>query len=452
MGRPRLQGQNETRELEKGLIVLDQLAQLLARAETLEELTDLRSRAEALRHWAKGASMGLEAQNQAAELRLRAERKAGNVLASLNLRGGDRKSNGRHDRLNLNDLGISQSQSKRWQKQAAVPDSVFERYLQQTNQFGEEVTAAGLMRVIRKVAPLTARHRTKGNVVESSNGSPGPAKQSVDFSACHRNTDVYTWDARNRLTKVTRTAQSMPVWTVDYKYDHQNRLVQRIYTPAQGAAETETFVYDGNQVVARLDGSGAITNRYLWADAVDMLLADETVQNGLADVRWALGDHQNSVRDLVDFNPGAQTTTPLSHRIFDAFGKRLANNVSATNVNPSTVDSIFGWTGRYFDPATGLQNNLNRWYDPQLQQWLSPDPIGFTAGDPNTRRYTGNDPINRIDPDGLDEVVLRDKEVYWKYDVPRYLFTGFYAAVVGRLGIGGGVVARREDQARVAAR
>ncbi len=61
-----------------GLAVLDQFCHLLAKAETLEEITDIRSRAEAVRVWAKSAAMGLEAQNRAAELKLRAERKARN--------------------------------------------------------------------------------------------------------------------------------------------------------------------------------------------------------------------------------------------------------------------------------------------------------------------------------------------------------------------------------------
>lgn len=141
------------------LAVLDKFRNLLAKAETLEEVTDLRSKADAVRVWAKSAAMGLEAQNRAAELKLRAERKAGELLANLNLRGGDRKSNGHADRLNLADLGINQSQSKRWQKEAKVPESEFERYVKQASQFGEEVTAAGLLRLSRKTTCTTPRKR-----------------------------------------------------------------------------------------------------------------------------------------------------------------------------------------------------------------------------------------------------------------------------------------------------
>ena len=53
------------------------------------------------------------------------------------------------------------------------------------------------------------------------------------------------------------------------------------------------------------------------------------------------------------------------------------------------------------DNATGLQNNLNRWYDPAVGRWLSQDPIGFDAGDGNLYRYVGNEPTIMVDPSGM---------------------------------------------------
>ncbi|NOT77730.1 MAG: hypothetical protein HOP07_01860 [Bacteriovoracaceae bacterium] len=44
----------------------------------------------------------------------------------------------------------------------------------------------------------------------------------------------------------------------------------------------------------------------------------------------------------------------------------------------------------------------NSHYDPSVGRWLSKDPIRFAAGDSNLYGYTFNDPINLIDPSGLD--------------------------------------------------
>ena len=75
-----------------------------------------------------------------------------------------------------------------------------------------------------------------------------------------------------------------------------------------------------------------------------------------------------------------------------------------SQTNPSslpTVNCLFGYTGRPFDAATGLQNNLNRWYDAVTGRWLSQDPIDFWGGSTNLYCYCGNGPVTSEDPTGL---------------------------------------------------
>jgi RHS repeat-associated protein len=124
------------------------------------------------------------------------------------------------------------------------------------------------------------------------------------------------------------------------------------------------------------------------------LLADEQVHDlfnaANNETLSALTDHLGSVRDLVD-----SSGTVQNHKSYDAFG----NVTAETN---AAVDTAFGYTGKLFDDATGLQNNLNRWYDPEVGRWLSEDPIGFASGDANLYRYVGNSPTIRTDPAGLD--------------------------------------------------
>ena len=99
------------------------------------------------------------------------------------------------------------------------------------------------------------------------------------------------------------------------------------------------------------------------------------------------------------------------HRRFDGFGNIVDETHYDTGgdevfwSDPGYVDEAFAFTGRWFDKATGLQNNLNRWYDPQIGRWLSEDPIGFKASDANLYRYVGNSPTNSVDPSGLDRQI-----------------------------------------------
>ena len=66
------------------------------------------------------------------------------------------------------------------------------------------------------------------------------------------------------------------------------------------------------------------------------------------------------------------------------------------------MDFLFRQAGELFDTATGLKNDLNRWYDPTTGRYLSRDPSGFAGGDPNLYRCDGNNHLANSDPTGLD--------------------------------------------------
>ncbi|MEJ5312501.1 MAG: RHS repeat-associated core domain-containing protein [Anaerolineae bacterium] len=128
---------------------------------------------------------------------------------------------------------------------------------------------------------------------------------------------------------------------------------------------------------------------------MDQILAEENVDNGADEtVQWTLTDHLNTVRDIAKYDSQTGATTVVNHLIYDAFGKVTSES------NPA-VDSLFLFTARPFDAETGLQNNLNRWYDARVGRWLSEDPIGFAGGDGNLYRYVQNIAVLQRDPSGL---------------------------------------------------
>lgn len=124
---------------------------MLARAESLEDVIKVRTIADAARIAAKDARAGLEIFNLAAEIKLRAERKAGEFLTSLKLRGGNRRANAKNYRPRLEDLGITAQESKRWQLVASVSEEVFCKYVAKKQKLGEEITSAGLYSIAREL-------------------------------------------------------------------------------------------------------------------------------------------------------------------------------------------------------------------------------------------------------------------------------------------------------------
>jgi RHS repeat-associated protein len=184
----------------------------------------------------------------------------------------------------------------------------------------------------------------------------------------------------------------------------------------QISTTTQTrFAYDGSQIVMQFDraGTGALTaanlsHRYLWGPAVDQLLADEQVTNGDL-VVWALGDNQNTVRDLATYSNGV--TAVVNHRVFSAYGELASQTNPATNT-AAAVDCLFAYTGEPLSvfsvntttgAETGLQNNDNRWYNAIIGRWLCQDPLGL-GPDTNPYRYCGNGPTDGTDPSGLTDV------------------------------------------------
>ena len=122
----------------------------LSAAKTLDDVVQIRDQAEALRVYVKAASNSLDAANAAAEIKLRAERKAGEMLAAMQLPGrggGDVKSSGTVLLDSLGDLGIDKTQSSRWQREASVDEDTFLEYIFSCQAEGRELTQSGLLKL-----------------------------------------------------------------------------------------------------------------------------------------------------------------------------------------------------------------------------------------------------------------------------------------------------------------
>jgi hypothetical protein len=128
------------------LIALDRARQWLVSAGSIEEVNELRARAEAVRIYTRQAELGKEAENAAAEIRLRAERRVGELLQQMPRNvGGRPRETGRDDRpVSLRRLGVSKDESSAFQRMAATPADEFEGRLTVAKQNGRVSRAAVL--------------------------------------------------------------------------------------------------------------------------------------------------------------------------------------------------------------------------------------------------------------------------------------------------------------------
>ena len=137
------------------LIRYDAARRALAAAHRVDEVKAIRDKAEAVRVYAKQAGdFGL--QNQAAEIRIRAERRAGELLVDMQTRGERQaKERGRPTKVSspttLPKLGITRDQSSKWQRLAKIiDDATFDKAVALAKEKDGELTTAGLLRAIRE--------------------------------------------------------------------------------------------------------------------------------------------------------------------------------------------------------------------------------------------------------------------------------------------------------------
>jgi hypothetical protein len=134
------------------LINLSHASKLLAECRTLPELKQYRDMAEAMRQYAKAQHLGLEAQNHAAEFKIRAGRGMGELLGGIpKQHGGVRDGMGLQNETplpaTLADLDITKTESHRWQKIASIPEDEFEQYIAEVKAEKKELTTAGVYRL-----------------------------------------------------------------------------------------------------------------------------------------------------------------------------------------------------------------------------------------------------------------------------------------------------------------
>ena len=125
----------------------------LEQAATIDEVKDIRDKAEAMRLYLKQAGESLEAQNHVAEIKIRAERKAGVLLQEMPKNRGGQVEHADYPSTGnivlpvekLEDIGITKMQSSRLQAVAAVPEDVFERHVEEVKASGTEELTTALM-------------------------------------------------------------------------------------------------------------------------------------------------------------------------------------------------------------------------------------------------------------------------------------------------------------------
>ncbi len=158
------------------------------------------------------------------------------------------------------------------------------------------------------------------------------------------------------------------------------------------------FVYDNEDIVAEVDGTGASQAISLHGPGIaEPLAVSRRTEAGFNRFIYH-ADGLGSITTLTDLSG-----TPVRTYTYDSFGRIV--DETGTVIDPYT------YTGREFDPETGLFYYRARYYDPSVGRFLQRDPIGdlipprmlllLGVLEESPYAFVQNNPVNFHDPLGL---------------------------------------------------
>ncbi|UCG04932.1 MAG: RHS repeat protein [Desulfobacterales bacterium] len=189
---------------------------------------------------------------------------------------------------------------------------------------------------------------------------------------------AYEYNHNNRLVRVKQGDSTI----ADYTY---NGLGQRVIKKTGDKQTIFLYDFDGN-IIAESQPDATFIAEYIYMGStrlakVDFKANDTPVYyyaNNYLGTPVLMTDERGAVVWEADYMP---------------FGE--------AEINPnSKVVNNFRFAGQYYDDETGLHYNWNRYYDPKIGRYLTPDPIGLPGGI-NLYSYVLNNPINALDTEGL---------------------------------------------------
>lgn len=178
--------------------------------------------------------------------------------------------------------------------------------------------------------------------------------------------------------------------------DAAGQIVRFLYNTAgervskENQKTQENMIYHSGFYERRTDGQEEkhFLNLFAAEGSIGRLVYDPAQSD--YEVQFLETDHRGSTELVLDEN-GME----LARHFYSPFGIPLAHTYADELGDPA--DQTLRFAGHDFEADIGLYNMQARLFDPSRRRFTGADPIFDTF---DVFAYVGNDPMNRVDPDG----------------------------------------------------